>query len=79
MDFEIKASELGHGSQEGTFTVWLKAPGDPVRAGDPIAEVMTEKANVELVSPADGVLHTQLVQANDTFTQETILGIVRTS
>ncbi len=79
MDVEIKVPELGHGSEGGTFTAWLKGVGEPVRAEEPIAEIMTEKANVEVVSPADGVLHAQLVKTDDLFTQETILGIVRSA
>lgn len=79
MDYEIKATELNEGSVEGTFIAWLKAVGDAVRAGEPIAEVMTEKANIELASPADGVLQAQLIQPDAMFNQETILGIVRGS
>jgi pyruvate/2-oxoglutarate dehydrogenase complex dihydrolipoamide acyltransferase (E2) component len=79
MDVEIKVAELGHGSEGGTFTAWLKGVGEPVSAGEPIAEIMTEKANVEVVSPADGVLHAQHLQNDDPFTQETILGIVRSA
>lgn len=77
MDYEIKTTELGEGSVEGTFTAWLKKVGEPVSAGEPIAEVMTEKANIEVVSPANGVLHAQLIQADAQFDHETILGIVR--
>jgi pyruvate dehydrogenase E2 component (dihydrolipoamide acetyltransferase) len=77
MDYEIKVTELSAGSVEGTFTAWLKQVGDQVRAGEPIAEVMTEKANIELVSPADGVLQAQLIKVDETFDQETVLGIVR--
>ena len=77
MDYEIKATELSAGSVEGTFTAWLKKVGDPVAKDEPIAEVMTEKANIELVSPADGVLQAQLIQVDEPFTHETVLGIVR--
>lgn len=77
MDYEIKVTELSAGSVEGTFTAWLKNVGDPVRAGEPIAEVMTEKANIEIVSPADGVLHAQMVKVDDKFDDATVLGIVR--
>ena len=51
MDIEIRVTELGESSSEWTFTCWLKAVGDAVSEGEPIAEVMTEKANVEIVSP----------------------------
>jgi pyruvate dehydrogenase E2 component (dihydrolipoamide acetyltransferase) len=77
MDYEIKVTELSAGSVEGTFTAWLKQVGDQVRPGEPIAEVMTEKANIELASPADGVLQAQLIKVDETFDHETVLGIVR--
>ena len=39
-----------------TIARWLKRAGDPVRRGEPIAEVETDKATVELEAAADGVL-----------------------
>lgn len=78
MDIEIKVPAVSESADEWTFTAWLKAVGEPVRAGDPVAEIMTEKANVEVVSPADGVLHAQLVQVDDVGNEKTIIGIVRT-
>jgi len=35
---------------------WLKQEGDPVKRGDAVVELETEKVNYELDSPADGVL-----------------------
>ena len=35
---------------------WLKREGDPVKRGDAVVELETEKVNYELDSPADGVL-----------------------
>jgi 2-oxoisovalerate dehydrogenase E1 component len=41
---------------EGTVVKWLKAIGDPVRAGELIAEIETDKAVVEIEAPATGTL-----------------------
>jgi len=41
---------------EGTLVRWLKAEGDEVEAGDPIAEVETDKAVMELEAPVRGTL-----------------------
>lgn len=79
MDYEIKATELNQGSVEGTFIAWLKEEGEAVRAGEPIAEVMTEKANIELGSPVDGILQARLIGPDASFNQDTVLGIVRGS
>jgi pyruvate dehydrogenase E2 component (dihydrolipoamide acetyltransferase) len=35
---------------------WLKRVGDPVRRGDPLVELETEKVSYELESPAEGYL-----------------------
>ena len=35
---------------------WLKQEGEPVKRGDAVVELETEKVNYELDSPADGVL-----------------------
>jgi len=35
---------------------WLKKEGDPLKRGEPIVELETEKVNYELDSPIDGVL-----------------------
>jgi len=42
--------------EQGTIVRWLKRPGDAVRQGEPIAEVTTEKVNMEIEAPASGVL-----------------------
>ena len=34
--------------EEGTILKWLKADGDEVRRGDPLAEIETDKGDVEL-------------------------------
>ena len=44
-------SEIG-----GTVSHWLKKEGDPVKEGEPIVVVETEKAEVELEAPATGIL-----------------------
>ena len=39
-----------------TLTAWHKRPGDPIRAGDIVAELTTDKAAFDLESPFDGTL-----------------------
>ena len=47
---------MGYEMTEGTVARWLKAEGDQIRSGEPIAEVETDKAVVELDAPAGGTL-----------------------
>src|SRR5208283_3996756 len=46
---------------EGTLARWLKKEGDPVRAGDVIAEIETDKATMEVEAVDEGVLGRILV------------------
>ena len=55
---EIQMPNLGEGVTEGTIVHWLKAEGDPVREGETLAEIMTDKVNVEFESPAAGIVRT---------------------
>jgi pyruvate dehydrogenase E2 component (dihydrolipoamide acetyltransferase) len=58
---DVVMPEIGVSMDEGTLARWLKQPGDSVVAGEAIAEIETDKAAVELESPADGVLGRHLV------------------
>lgn len=51
--------------EEGTMVAWLKQPGDPVKNGEPIAEVTTDKVDMEVESPYDGVLARIVAEPDD--------------
>lgn len=53
---EIKVPELGNEAKEAILVAWHKQPGDAVAKDEPVADVMTDKVNVEIVSPAAGIL-----------------------
>ena len=48
--------QMGFDMQEGTIVRWLKQEGDEVSRGEPIAEIETDKAIVEMEAFASGVL-----------------------
>jgi 2-oxoisovalerate dehydrogenase E2 component (dihydrolipoyl transacylase) len=52
--FEFHLPDIGEGVAEAELVGWFVAVGAAVRADEPIAEVMTDKATVELPSPVDG-------------------------
>lgn len=54
VDFPLP--ELGEQVSSATVTAWSKAVGDKVSSDELLLEVMTEKINVEVVSPWDGTL-----------------------
>jgi pyruvate dehydrogenase E2 component (dihydrolipoamide acetyltransferase) len=41
----------------GKVVRWLKSPGDPVKKGEPLVEIETDKVTVEIESPASGTLY----------------------
>ena len=56
MPHDIIMPALGMTQDSGRIIAWLKQPGDPVRAGDAIMEVETDKATMEVEAQADGFL-----------------------
>ena len=56
MRIAVEMQQLGAEIESATIVEWLKAVGDEVAKGDPIAEVETEKANVELPALDAGTL-----------------------
>ena len=50
----FKMPDLGEGTVEVEISAWHVSPGDTVSEGQTLADVMTEKAAVELPSPASG-------------------------
>lgn len=48
--------QMGYDMKEGTILRWLKHEGDRVERGEPIAEIETDKVNLEIESFASGVL-----------------------
>lgn len=57
---------LGQTMEEGTITKWLKKEGDRINRGDIIAEVMTDKANLEVDATFEGYLRKILATEGDT-------------
>jgi pyruvate dehydrogenase E2 component (dihydrolipoamide acetyltransferase) len=56
---------LGMSQDSGQIVQWLKAKGDQVEQGEPIAEIQTDKATVELEAPASGMLARISAEAGD--------------
>ena len=56
MPCEVKMPQLGMNQDSALIVAWLKAAGDKVSAGEPIFEVETDKATMEVEAAADGFL-----------------------
>ena len=62
--------------QEGTIASWLKKVGDPVKSGEIIAEVETDKATMELESYEDGVLLYIGVEAGGSVPVDGVIAVI---
>jgi 2-oxoisovalerate dehydrogenase E2 component (dihydrolipoyl transacylase) len=60
--------DLGEGLEEGEIVSWLVTEGDRVELNQPIVEVETAKATVEIPSPFAGVIATLHVRAGESVT-----------
>jgi pyruvate dehydrogenase E2 component (dihydrolipoamide acetyltransferase)/2-oxoisovalerate dehydrogenase E2 component (dihydrolipoyl transacylase) len=63
VDFQLP--ELGEGVYEAELVQWHVSPGDAVRRGQRLAEVMTDKATMELPSPFAGTIDVLLARPGD--------------
>ena len=55
---KITVPSLGESVTEATVSKWLKSQGENVVADEPIVELETDKVNVEVPAPSNGVLGT---------------------
>ena len=65
MPHDIIMPALGMAQDTGKIVAWLKQPGDPVKTGDAIMEVETDKATMEVEAQADGFLTDVTARAGD--------------
>ena len=56
MSEKILVPVLGESITEATVSKWLKKEGDSVEADEPVVELETDKVNLEVPAPSDGVI-----------------------
>ncbi len=66
MSLSLKVPPLGESVREATLGTWKHVEGDHVEADEPLVEVESEKATLEVPSPGAGVLRKILRKAGDT-------------
>tara|TARA_B100001250_G_scaffold387160_1_gene384298 strand:- start:341 stop:649 length:309 start_codon:yes stop_codon:yes gene_type:complete len=79
MSEKILVPVLGESITEATVAKWLKKKGDNVNADEPIVELETDKVNLEVPSPIDGVLSEINSQNGQTVEVGSILGLISDS
>ena len=66
MALTLRVPALGESIREATLGAWKRAEGDEVAADEPLVEVESEKATLEVPSPGAGVLRKILRQSGET-------------
>ncbi len=76
MAFEIIMPKAGIDMTEGQIVKWLKKEGDPVKEGEIILEIMTDKTSMELEAEATGILLKIVRQDGDTVPVTEVIGYI---
>src|ERR671922_1476298 len=73
---KVVMPKLSEAMESGKIIKWLKNEGDRVSGGDILAEVETDKADVEMEAFGAGVLRKILVQAGDKAPVGGLIGVI---
>ena len=76
MSEKIVVPALGESVTEATVSKWLKTVGEKVDSDEPVVELETDKVNVEVPSPSDGILENISVKEGDTVEVGALLGSI---
>jgi pyruvate dehydrogenase E2 component (dihydrolipoamide acetyltransferase) len=76
MATKVVMEALSPTMEEGRLVKWHKNEGDRVKTGDVLAEIETDKAVMELVARADGVLRRRVLAAGDTVPVGQVIGVI---
>ncbi len=79
MPVEVTMPKFGLTMQEGTIQRYFKAPGESVRAGEPLYEVETEKVLYEVEAPASGTLAAALFPEGATVECGVVIAVIAES
>ncbi len=76
MAYEFRLPDLGEGLTEGEVARWLVEVGQEIAEDDPLVEVQTDKATVEIPSPASGIVSRILVPEGEVVAVGTVLVVI---
>ena len=76
MSEKIIVPSLGESVTEATVSKWLKNKGDKVSSDEPLVELETDKVNIEVPSPSNGMLEKITVSEGETVNVGSILGTI---
>lgn len=76
MPYDVLMPQLGLTMTEGSVSSWLKRPGELVEKGEMLFTVETDKAEMEVESPAAGYLGVILLEPNKTVPTGTAIAVI---
>jgi len=76
MSEKILVPVLGESITEATVAKWLKNKGEEVKSDEALVELETEKVNLEVPSPVDGILSEVNAKNGETVQVGSVLGII---
>ncbi len=62
---DIKLPPLAEGVDSASISYWFKQPGEPVKKGEDLVELVTDKATFTMPSPLDGKIKELLINEGD--------------
>ena len=75
---DVKLPDIGEGVTEGELVKWLVKPGDTVKVDQPVVEIMTDKATVEVPTPYAGVVKELKYKEGDVMLIEKVMLVLET-
>ena len=75
---EFRLPDIGEGIAEGEIIKWLVKEGDEVSEDQPLFEVMTDKATVEIPSPTKGTIKSILAKEGQVVPVESVVVVINT-
>src|SRR5688500_5495502 len=79
MATDVTVPTLGESITEATLGQWLKKPGDPVKADEPVASLETDKVAVEVPSPVAGTMGQQAFAEGATVSVGAVIARIETN
>ena len=76
MALEFKLPDIGEGIAEGEIVKWIVKEGDAVKDDEPIVEVMTDKATVEITAPRAGSIAKILAAEGETIPVGSVIVVI---
>lgn len=76
MAVELIMPQLGLTMIQGTVTRWIKKEGDPVAKGEPVVEILSDKASFDVEAPADGILLKVVVNEGEVVPIATVIAYI---